>query len=204
MPLALAHGRTNCRTTGDSITTPHRNRWTKAALLLPLLSLAASAMAHAPDRARVEPLIPGATLTHKLVPLDARAIAHLNRRSTAKFNGGEAKWHIYSATKNGVRVGMGALTHSAIPGGELDIAFAVDKAFKVTRVAVVGAPAASKAKLSALAAQMRGKTVRSAFRVGKDLKAPPGLTPRTAQIAADQVHKALLMMDENFNAAHSG
>ena len=181
----------------------NRNRWTKAALMLPLLGLTASVMAHAPDRAKVEPLIPGATLTHKMVPMAAKDIAHMSQESGLKFNGSEAKWHIYSATKNGVRVGMGALTHAAIPGGKLDIAFAVDKAFKVTRIAVVGAPGASKAKLSALVSQMRGKTVRSAFRVGRDLKAPTGLAPRTAQIAADQVHKALLMMDENFNAAHT-
>ena len=179
------------------------NRCINAALLALLLLSATQVRAHAPGWAKVQPLIPGATLTHELTPLDAKAIAHLSHGTGVKFTGSEAKWHIYNATQNGRRGGMGALTHGTLSGGtKLDMAFAVDTKFRVTRVAVVGAPAASKAKIVQFVKQFRGKSVRSALKAGKDLKSVPGLSSKTAQSAADLVHKGLLMMDEFFNAAH--
>ena len=65
--------------------------------------------------------------------------------------------------------------------------------------------AAAEARLKAreqFLALMKGKTLGAAFKVGADLKAPAGLAPQTAQIAADAAKKGLAILDDNFNAAH--
>lgn len=151
--------------------------------------------------AELAAFFPGATLAKKAFPLDADAAAHMSEGSGVKFSGKEGEWDVYEATQNGQRIGFAVMTHSDLPdGGDMHIAFAVDKGFKVTQTAVDEAP--DVAKMKTFIAQTVGKTHDDAFKVGKDLKAPAGLSPQVAQIAADAVHKGVLILEENFNPLH--
>ncbi len=83
----------------------------------------------------------------------------------------------------------------------MHIAFAVDPKFTITKTSVLEAPNANQ--MTPFIAQCVGKTSKSAFKIGKDLKAPSSVPAQTAQLAADAVHKGVVMLDEFFNAAHS-
>jgi len=151
--------------------------------------------------AEIAAFFPSATLTKKAFPMDAEAASHMSEGSGVKFSGEEKEWEVYEASQNGQRVGLAVMTHSDLPdGGDMHIAFAVDKNFKITQTAVSEAP--DVAKMKTFIAQTVGKTHDAAFKVGKDLKAPAGLSPQVAQIAADAVHKGVLILEENFNPLH--
>lgn len=151
--------------------------------------------------AEIAAFFPGATLTPKPFPFSEDAAAHLAEDAGVKFSGDEGKWEVYEASQNGQRTGMAVMTHSALPnGGDMHIAFAVDKSFKITKVTAVDAP--DKAKMQGFVKQLVGKTLSAPFKVGQGLKAPAGLSTQEAQISADAVKKGLAILDSNFNAAH--
>jgi len=155
----------------------------------------------AADKAMIAGWFPGATVTKKPFPFDDDAASHLSADSGLKFSGHEADWGIYEAVKDGQRVGFAVMTHADIPGGEeMHVAFAVDKKFVITKTDIAKAP--DEAKMTAFTAQFKGKKLADAWKVGKDLKATPGLPSATAQIAADTAKKGLAILDSNFNAAH--
>jgi len=144
---------------------------------------------------------PGATLGKKPFPFSDAAAAHLSQDAGVKFTGDEKKWQVYEATKNGQRVGLAMMTHSALPDGkDMHIAFAVNPQFALTHVTALDAP--DNAKMSQFVKQMVGKKLSAPFKVGQGLKAPAGLSPQVAQISADAVKKGLAILDDNFNAAH--
>ena len=156
---------------------------------------------NAADKAMIASWFPGATVAKKPFPFSADAAAHLSEDSGLKFSGHEADWGIYEAAKDGQRVGFAVMTHADIPGGEeMHVDYAVDKKFVVTKTDIAKAP--DEAKMKAFTAQFKGKKISDAWKVGKDLKATPGLPNATAQIAADTVKKGLAILDSNFNAAH--
>jgi hypothetical protein len=163
---------------------------------------AASNQAHgAEDQATVAKFFPGATLAVKPFPFSADAAAHLGDDAGVKFKGNENEWQVFEATRDGQRVGMAVMTHSALPDGkDMHIAFAVNPRFAVTHVTAVDAP--EKAKMQGFVEQIVGKKMSAALKVGQDLKATSGLAPATAQIAADSVKKGLAILDSNFNTAH--
>jgi len=153
-------------------------------------------------RATTAKFFPGATLTPKPFPFNDELAKHMSEEAGVKFSGKEGKWQVFDATQNGKRVGLAVMTHSALPGGkDMHIAFAVNPKFAVTQVTALDAP--DNAKMQVFAKQLVGKTHDAAFKVGKDLKAPAGLAPQVAQIAADAVHKGVVILEENFNPAHS-
>ncbi|HEX8552717.1 MAG TPA: hypothetical protein VF681_14300 [Abditibacteriaceae bacterium] len=155
-----------------------------------------------PAPAELAAFFPGATLAKKAFPMNNSAIAHMSEESGVKFNGKEGEWEVYEASQNGQRVGLAVMTHSDLPSGrDMHVAFAVDKDFKVSKIAATEAPDA--AKMKTFVAQMVGKTHDAGFKVGKELKTTAGLSPQDAQIAADAVHKGLYILEENFNPAHA-
>lgn len=152
-------------------------------------------------RAAVGPFFPGAQLVAKPFPFNETAAAHLSEEAGVKFSGKEGHWQVFDATQNGQRVGLAVMTHSALPDGkDMHIAFAVNSKFAVTGITPLDAP--DNAKMRAFAAQMKGKTYKSAFKVGQDLKATAGMPQPVAQIGADAVHKGLVILEENFNPQH--
>lgn len=151
--------------------------------------------------AELAAFFPGAQLVKKPITMNAELAKHMSGEAGVTFSGKEGEWEIYDATQNGARVGMGVLTHSDLPGGgDMHIAFAVDKNFKVTQTAVSEAP--DVAKMKTFIAQTVGKNHDAPFKVGKDLKATPGLAAPVAQVAADAVHKGVVILEENFNPSH--
>ncbi len=152
-------------------------------------------------RAAIGPFFPGAQLVAKPFPFNDTAAAHLSEEAGVKFSGKEGHWQVFDAVKNGQRVGLGVMTHSALPDGkDMHIAFAVNLKFAVIGVTPLDAP--DNAKMRAFAAQMKGKTFKSVFKVGKDLKTVTGMPQPVAQIGADAVHKGLVILEENFNPQH--
>ena len=144
---------------------------------------------------------PGATLGKKPFPFSDDAAQHLSQDAGVKFTGDEKKWQVYEATQNGRRVGLAMMTHSALPDGkDMHIAFAVNPKFALTHVTALDAP--DNSKMGQFVKQMVGKKLKAPFKVGQGLKAPAGLSPQVAQIAADAVKKGLAILDDNFNAAH--
>lgn len=144
---------------------------------------------------------PGATLRPRPFPFSDDAAAHLGEDAGVKFNGDEDKWQVFEATRDGQRIGMAVMTHSALPGGkDMHVAFAVNSKFSVTHVTASDAP--DKAKMQEFLKQMIGRNLGASFKVGQGLKAPAGLSPQVAQISADAVKKGLAILDSNFNAAH--
>ncbi len=155
----------------------------------------------AADKAMIAGWFPGATVTKKPFPFSESAASHLSEHSGLKFSGHEADWGIYEATKDGQRVGFAVMTHADIPGGqEMHVDFATDKKFNVIKTDIAKAP--DETKMTAFAAQFKGKKLSDAWKVGQDLKATPGLPTAHAQISADTVKKGLTILDDNFNAAH--
>lgn len=153
------------------------------------------------DQAKLAAFFPGATLKKKPLPYDDKEAKHLGELINVKFTGKEGEWEVFEATQNGKRIGMAVITHSDVPGGgDMHIAFAVDTKFKVSNAAVVEAP--DEAKMGQFIKQFAGKNYKAPFKLGKDLKAVPGLSPQAAQLAADAVHKGVVMLDEFFNATH--
>lgn len=142
---------------------------------------------------------PGATLAKKPFPLTADAAQHFSEDTGVKFSGEEIKWQAYEATRDGQRVGLGMMTHSPLPDGkDMHIAFAVNPKFAVTQAMALDAP--NNAQMQTFLKQAVGKTASAPFKVGQGLKAPAGLSPQVAQIAADAVKKGLAILDSNFNA----
>jgi hypothetical protein len=152
-------------------------------------------------RAAIGRFFPGARLVAKPFPFDVAIAARMSRKSGVKFSGKDGHWQVFAATKNGQRVGMGVMTHSALPNGkDMHIAFAVNPRFAVIGVTPLDAP--NNAKMRAVVGQMKGKTSKAAFKVGKDLKVVKGMPQNIAQIGADAVRKGLVILDENFNQQH--
>lgn len=151
--------------------------------------------------AELAAFFPGATLSKKAFPMDADAASHLGKMGGVKFTGAEKEWEVYEASQNGARQGYAVMTHSDLPGGgDMHVAFAIDKSFKITKAKAVEAP--EVAKMDAMLAQAVGKDHDAAFKVGKDFKASAGLAPGTAQIAVDALHRGVLILEENFNPNH--
>ena len=151
--------------------------------------------------ATVTKFFPGATLKKKPFPFSTDAAAHLGEDAGVKFTGNENKWQVFEATRDGQRVGMAVMTHSALPNGkDMHVAFAVNPKFVVTHVTALDAP--DNAKMQEFVKQIVGKKLSAPFKVGQALKAPAGLTPQVAQISADAIKKGLAILDSNFNAAH--
>ncbi len=145
---------------------------------------------------------PGAQLSAKPFPFNEAAAAHMGEEAGVKFSGKEGEWQVFEATQNGKRVGMAVMTHSTLPDGkDMHVAFAVNPKFAITHVTALNAPDA--AKMKTFIAQTLGKNYKAAFKVGKDLKAAPGLSPQVAQVAADAVHKGVVILIENFDPAHA-
>ncbi|HEX8835285.1 MAG TPA: hypothetical protein VF719_13845 [Abditibacteriaceae bacterium] len=153
------------------------------------------------EMAKFATWFPGSTVTQKPFPLSADAASHLSEDSGLKFTGAEKDWSIYEAAKEGQRVGFAVVTHATDNGGEMHLDYAVDRKFTVIRTDISKAP--DKAKIETFAKQFKGKKFADAWKVGKDLKATPGLAPATAQAVADTVKKGLAILDSNFNASHS-
>lgn len=153
------------------------------------------------DKAMIASWFPGAMVAKKPFPFSADAASHLSEDSGLKFSGKEGGWGVYEAAKDGQRIGFAVMTHADIPGGdEMHVDFATDKKFIITKTDIAKAP--DEGKMKAFTAQFKGKKLSDAWKVGKDLKATPGLAPATAQIAADTVKKGLAILDSNFNTAH--
>jgi ribosomal protein L12E/L44/L45/RPP1/RPP2 len=75
------------------------------------------------------------------------------------------------------------LAHAdALGGKEMHINYAVDKKFVVTQTSVTDAP--DQAKMKTFIAQLKGKKLSDAWKVGKDLKTTSGLAPAVAQTVA--------------------
>lgn len=144
---------------------------------------------------------PGAQLKKKAFPLSADDAAHMSGESGVKFSGKEKEWEVYEASQNGARVGYAVMTHADLPGGgDMHAMFAVDKKFKITKTDVSDAP--NEAKMKQFVSQAAGKTLSANWKVGQGLKPVSGVAPADAQIAADAVKKGLVILDNNFNAAH--
>lgn len=144
-------------------------------------------------RAAIGPFFPGARLVARPFPFSATIAARLSREAGVQFSGKEDHWQVFDALKNGRRVGMGVMTHSMLPGGkDMHIAFGVNPRFAVVGVTPLDAP--DNARMRAFTAQLRGKTSKSTFKVGKDLKTVPGMPQPIAQIGADAVHKGLAIL----------
>lgn len=142
----------------------------------------------------------GATLAKKPFPLTTAEAQHFSEDTGVKFSGDESKWQVYEATTDGQRVGLGMMTHSALPDGkDMHIAFAVDRKFAVTQATALDAP--DNTQMQTFLKQVEGKTASAPFKVGQGLRAPDGLSPQVAQIAADAVKKGLAILDSNFNAS---
>lgn len=153
-------------------------------------------------QATMAKFFPGAQLAPKPFPFNEAAAAHMGEEAGVKFSGKEGEWQVFEATQSGKRVGMAVMTHSALPDGkDMHIAFAVNPKFAITQVTALDAPDA--AKMKTFVAQTVGKNYKAAFKVGKDLKAAPGLSPQVAQVAADAVHKGIVILIENFDPAHA-
>jgi hypothetical protein len=153
-------------------------------------------------RATLGKFFPGAELAAKPFPFDDNSAAHMGEEAGVKFTGKEKDWQVFEATANGKRVGLGVMTHSALPDGkDMHIAFGVNPQFAISHVTALDAPNNDKAQT--FVRQMVGKNHDAAFKVGKDLKAVSGLSPQVAQIAADAVHKGIFILEENFNPLHS-
>lgn len=153
------------------------------------------------DLAMIAGWFPGGKVAKKPFPMSPDAVSHLSEDSGLKFSGSEKDWGVYEAAKDGQRVGFAVMTHANAPdGAEMHVDFAVDKKFNVVKTDIAKAP--DEAKMKAFAAQFKGKKLSDAWKVGKDLKATPGLPNATAQIAADTVKKGLAILDSNFNTAH--
>lgn len=152
-------------------------------------------------QATVAKFFPGATLKKKPFPFDDDAASHLSQDAGVKFTGDEGKWQVFEASKNGARVGLAMMTHSALPNGkDMHIAFAVNPKFTVTHVTALDAP--NNAKMQEFVKQLVGKTLSAPFKVGQGLKVPAGLSTQEAQISADAAKRGLAILDSNFNAAH--
>lgn len=144
---------------------------------------------------------PGVQLKKKAFPLSVDDAAHMSGESGVKFSGKEKDWEVYEASQNGARVGYAVMTHADLPGGgDMHAMFAVDKGFKITKTGVSGAP--DEAKMKQFVSQAVGKTLIANWKVGQGLKLVPGVAPADAQIAADALKKGLVILDNNFNAAH--
>lgn len=152
-------------------------------------------------QATMAKFFPAATLVSRPFPFSDDAAAHLGEDAGVKFKGDEDKWQVFEATRDGQRVGMAVMTHSALPSGkDMHVAFAVNPKFAVTHVSASDAP--DKDKMQAFLKQLVGKNLSASFKVGQGLKAPAGLSAQVAQISADAVKKGLAILDSNFNAAH--
>lgn len=158
-----------------------------------------STMSEAPSE--LAAFFPGATLTKKAFPLSADDAAHMSGESGVKFSGKEKDWEVYEASQNGARAGYAVMTHADLPGGgDMHAMFAVDKGFRITKTDVSGAP--NEAKMKQLVAQATGKTLSAKWKVGQDIKPVTGVAQADAQVAADALKKGLVILDNNFNAAH--
>lgn len=144
---------------------------------------------------------PGAQLSPKPFPFSDELGKHMGEEAGVKFTGKEKDWQVFEATQNGQRAGLAVMTHSALPDGkDMHVAFAVNPKFALTHVVALDAP--DNAKMQGFIKQIVGKTYSAPFKVGQDLKTPAGLSPQVAQISADAVKKGLVILEENFNAAH--
>ena len=152
-------------------------------------------------RATMAKFFPGAQLSPKPFPFNDELGKHMGEEAGLKFSGKEGNWQVFEATQSGKRVGLAVMTHSALPDGkDMHVAFAVNPKFAISHVTALDAP--DNAKMQSFLKPLVGKTHEAAFKVGKDLKAPAGLSPQTAQIAADAVHKGVVILEENFNPNH--
>lgn len=152
-------------------------------------------------RATMAKFFPGAQLSPKPFPFNDELGKHMGEEAGLKFSGEEGKWQVFEASLDGKRLGMAVMTHSALPDGkDMHVAFAVNPKFAVSHVMALDAP--DNTRMQTFLKPLIGKTHDAAFKVGKDLKAVPGLSPQVAQIAADAVHKGLVILEENFNPSH--
>ena len=152
--------------------------------------------------ATISKYFPGATLVKKPFPFNDTAAAHLSGAAGVKFTGDEGEWQVYEATKEGQRVGLAMMTHSALPDGkDMHIAFAVNPEFAISYVTALDAP--NNAQMQTFTKQLVGKNHDAAFKVGKDIKVTPGVSPQLGQIVAHAVHKGVVILEENFNPSHS-
>lgn len=193
---------------GSDASTTTSSDQTSSSQTAPSISTAEASATAAPKddhdaeiRAAIGPFFPGAQLVSKPFPFNDAAAKHLSEEAGVKFSGKEGHWQVFNAVKNGQNIGFGVMTHSALPDGkDMHLAFAVNPTFAVLGVTPLDAP--DNTKMRALTAQLKGKTYKSTFKVGKDLKAVPGMPQPIAQIGADAVHKGLVILEENFNPQH--
>ena len=151
------------------------------------------------DTGKMASLFPGAELKRRPWKLADDAPFHLNKDIGMKFKGGEKDWEVFEANKDGQRMGLVILTHSTISDkGEMHIVVGFNPKFKISGVTAFEDTDEAFKKFIA---QFKGKSVEQPFKVGKDLKAVPGLPNNQAQEVADTVRRGGWIINEYFNAA---
>ena len=151
------------------------------------------------DTGKMAELFPDAELKRKPWKLADDAPFHLNKDIGMKFKGGEKDWEVFEANKDGQRMGLVILTHAALPDKkEMHIAVGINPKFKISAVSALEE---TDDNFKNFVAQFKGKSYEQPFKIGKDLKAVPGLPNNQAQEVADTVRRGGWIINEHFNAA---